>query len=938
MQLNTTRKRFEWLDVVGRNGRSGLRSYAALIFGQSAATGILVLGASCFDLGAGAPGVVAIVAAIGAATALGYRRDLADQSPYGYNALLCGLALGHGQPVTVALLCKAAALGAFVALLTANLSVFFERGLRLPLLALPFVLAMTVLWPLVGAHATTTRISTTWVPDLPFHLPQSVADTLRAFGGVVFCPTTAAGLLVFLAVLLTSRILAGFAILGVCVATLFASVSPGHVEAAWLQSARYNSLLSCAALGCVFFVPSRAAALWAGAGALMTAWLTLALGPVLTQWGLPLLAWPFVIVTLIMLRALALRQPGRPPFVPPVPGANGETNLAHNRMLRTRFGLPGPVRLALPVQGTWTITQGFNGAHTHQEPWQHALDFEITDANGFPFRGEGTEAYDYYCFDAPICAVLPGTVAFAYSEHPDNLPGSQDLSYPYGNVVIIQHGPALFSVLAHLQQGSVLVHVGQTVTAGTVVAKCGSSGRSPRPHVHLQVQASGYLGAPTLPFEVSHYATVHEGPAKYVPFGVPIEGERVAAAQLALVPELAMLRVGNEFTLHSARTGLRRVRSELSACGLRSLYDTVSGERLYFSVLDGVPTFTTYAGGSKSPLAALALALPRVPPFGGEVVVRESVPVQWVFSGWQRRLIGLSHIFGTRVAISGETCVNRAQHELTATTNLQVRWLGRVWRRVVASVQIEEDAVGLLSLSCGMRSVLKATRAAATPALEAQRLRRWNRDRVFAYLAIPVVAAVTALSLLLSSNQSEARAVPNALAESYRLEAARDLRHAIDAAARAADESRESYFPRLRLAHLETQAKLHTMSAADYAASAKLAPMAVEPLLGQLKSLNAAELYEQAVTVADSILKLDSKNYVAHSCRAWALYRLSHYSDAVEEYSAVLDLYPGDIEMRLGRAYSLAGAKRPVEAGIEFREVLKRVPHERRASAALGLP
>jgi Flp pilus assembly protein TadD len=65
---------------------------------------------------------------------------------------------------------------------------------------------------------------------------------------------------------------------------------------------------------------------------------------------------------------------------------------------------------------------------------------------------------------------------------------------------------------------------------------------------------------------------------------------------------------------------------------------------------------------------------------------------------------------------------------------------------------------------------------------------------------------------------------------------------------------------------------------------------------------------------------------------------MGRYKEALAEYTLVLELYPGDIEMRLGRAYSLAGAKRNVEAGIEFREVLKRVPNERRARAALGLP
>jgi tetratricopeptide (TPR) repeat protein len=95
---------------------------------------------------------------------------------------------------------------------------------------------------------------------------------------------------------------------------------------------------------------------------------------------------------------------------------------------------------------------------------------------------------------------------------------------------------------------------------------------------------------------------------------------------------------------------------------------------------------------------------------------------------------------------------------------------------------------------------------------------------------------------------------------------------------------------------------------------------------------------ERSIAVADAILQLDPKSYLARSRRAWALYQLSRYPEAVVEYATVVHLYPGDIEMRLGLGYALAGSKRPVEAVIEFREVLKRMPANTRARVALGLP
>jgi len=922
-----------------RGWLSGLRAYAALIFGRSTAVGLLMLGASSLDLVAGLTGILAVISARIVVSLLGYRRDLAEQGFFGYNALLCGLALGHGQPLTPILVGEAVVLGVAATLLTASLSEWLDRVWGLPSLVLPFVLVMSFPWQKLPTRRYSVLVGAAAVPDLPIQLPSICADVLRALGSIVFNPTTSAGVLVLLAGLLASRILAMFSVLGVAVAMLLGRFTFSHLDPIWIQTAGYNSLLACAALGTVFFVPSVSAAIGATLGALASAWLTFVMAPTFTRLGVPLLAWPFVIVTLLILRALALRHPGRAPHPPALPNANGESNLDHNRMLRARFGLPGPVRLFMPVQGTWTVTQGFNGPHTHQPPWQHALDFEITDADGFPFRGQGLAATEYYCFDTPVCAPLAGTVVFVYAEHQDNPPGTQDLNYPFGNVVIIQHGPTLFSVLAHLRQGSAGVKVGQSLSAGTPVARCGSSGRSPRPHVHLQLQSSGYLGVPTLPFQLLQFATLCDGPPRYVPFGIPAEGDRVAPAELALVPELPILKVGAEFALNS-QGRLRKIRSEISPIGLRSLLDLTTGDRLYFSDLDGVAAFTTYAGRPKSPLAILALALPRVPPFGGQSVMTETVMPEWIFPGWLHRLNSLGVTLGIGAKITSQTHAHRSAVVLDANTSLEIRWLGHLLCRYAATVEMQDGTVTSLSVTRGVRTLVKAMRAVVDDSaiFETTLSQSVSMDRILAYLTIPVIAGVALLSLLLTSSPSVARSVPAPLAESYRLEVTGELTRSIDAAANAVSELPQAYFPRLRLAYLEAQAGRHEASASDYALAAKLAPDAVEPLLGQLKSLVATEHFENAVTVADSILRIDSKNYFASSRRAWALYRLGRYQAAAEGYSSVIELYPGDIEMRLGKAYSLSGAKRPVEARIEFREVLNRAPSDRQARTALGLP
>jgi urea transporter/Flp pilus assembly protein TadD len=919
-----------------REALAALHAYAALLFGRGVAMGLLLLGASCFDPSAGAAGLTAIVGASLTVRKLGYRRDLADAGYFFVNPLLCGLALGHVQPLSILLFGKALILGTVAALLTAGLSELLGRLLQLPGLVLPFVLTSGTLAPLLGVRASAPLHQHLSVPDLPIFVPEVVAATLRAFGGIVFQPTTAAGLLVLLALLIGSRVAGMCGILGVALASLVGLIASPHYKLFWLQSARYNSLLVCLALGAVYFVPSWVSLMWASFGALVTAWLTLSMGPLFAQWDWPLLAWPFVIVTLVMLRAIALRRPGYPPDAMPLPGENAERNLRYSQMLATRFGPPGTIRVNVPVQDTWTITQGFDGPHTHQGPWRYGFDFEMLDAEGFPFRGTGSESTDYHCFDAPVHAVLPGTVVFAFSNHVDNAPGAQDLNYPYGNVVIIQHAPTLFSVLAHLRQGSVTVQAGQFITAGTLVGRCGSSGRSPRPHVHLQMQAAAELGAATIPFELAHYALARQDLAEYVSAGVPNEGDRLAGS--FATPELELLRPGTEFAVQSDRRTLRHFRSEVSPVGERYLSDRAGRERLYFSCCDGVATFTTHFGVRPSPLLALALALPRVPPFEGEVTMTERIPSEWLVPrllGW---ICDIMSLIGLRATATARTHVTRKASELRAHTDVELRWFGHAWRRLNATATIRDRELAFVRLTSGNRVLFEANHVQATDKTAPAPRRRWRLEPALACLTLPIIGGVAAASLMLSPSPSEARSAPNPLADSIRLEAAGNLVDALQSASIAASSSPKDYFPVLRLAYLEKLTKHYVESASHYAQAAALAPSAVEPLLGEIQALMSAKNYAKVLGVADAILRLDEQNYIARSSRAWSLYQLGRYKEALAEYTLVLELYPGDIEMRLGRAYSLAGAKRSVEAGIEFREVLKRVPNERRARAALGLP
>jgi hypothetical protein len=59
--------------------------------------------------------------------------------------------------------------------------------------------------------------------------------------------------------------------------------------------------------------------------------------------------------------------------------------------------------------------------------------------------------------------------------------------YFLGNVVVVDHGLSLFSVLAHLSE--IDVHEGDSVAAGQMIGRVGATGRVTGPHLHWAVRA-----------------------------------------------------------------------------------------------------------------------------------------------------------------------------------------------------------------------------------------------------------------------------------------------------------------------------------------------------------------------------------------------------------------------------------------------------------------
>ena len=199
--------------------------------------------------------------------------------------------------------------------------------------------------------------------------------------------------------------------------------------------------------------------------------------------------------------------------------------------------------LSLPVKGRLLVHDGHDFyAHHRRLNTEHAaarefgltrnfmrysLDLNPANEQFEPFAGNGARNEDWFAWGQPLYATGDGKVVDAVDSEPDNIRGGQNFFDPtklkatpmkfYGNYLVIDHGNGEFSLLGHIQKGSLAVKAGDAVTRGQPVAKIGSSGSSHNPHVHYELRTGADLNAEGLPATFRDFLR-HHG-SKVVPVG-----------------------------------------------------------------------------------------------------------------------------------------------------------------------------------------------------------------------------------------------------------------------------------------------------------------------------------------------------------------------------------------------------------------------------------
>jgi murein DD-endopeptidase MepM/ murein hydrolase activator NlpD len=236
-----------------------------------------------------------------------------------------------------------------------------------------------------------------------------------------------------------------------------------------------------------------------------------------------------------------------------------QLGLAGGALVERSFAVrasPPLTRLRLPVNGRWWVMQGHRFDEEHSGgalPSQSfAYDLGVLGADGRTYRGDPLRNASYFAHGRPVLATADGVVVRAQDGLAENDPVGQRPSWEQvlrrpedlaGNFLVIRHAGGEHSAYLHLRPG-LTVQPGARVVAGQPIGRCGNSGNSLEPHLHVQLQDSADpLRASGLParfsdftLELGHLELHVAGPRPLPALLVVQAGRSAAASELSPLP------------------------------------------------------------------------------------------------------------------------------------------------------------------------------------------------------------------------------------------------------------------------------------------------------------------------------------------------------------------------------------------------------------------
>jgi len=629
-----------------------LKSYSQIFFSDKKLFSIILILVSFADIYAGLAGILSVLVANITAVMMGLDRNVIKKGIYGYNSLLVGLSLGifySPGPVLFVLILLASILTLFI-----SVSLHGVIGkYTLPFLSVPFVLGA---WIMVLATRNMTFLSISergiftinelytlggdpfvrlyeWWNNIAIAKPLKVY--FISLGAILFQYNVLSGIILAAGLLYVSRISFTLSLMGFFAAYFFYDFVGADITEINYSYIGFNYILTSIAIGGFFIIPSGRSYLWSFLLIPIVAILSISLYSLFVTAALPVYALPFNMIVLLFLYVLKFRiKPSKKLTEVVIQQNSPEKNLYsfENDTERFRYDM---VPMRLPFYGTWVVAQGYEGSITHKGSWRHAMDFVIHDQEGKQFKDKGDLPEDYFCYNKPVLAPADGIIESVTDNIEDNIIGKPNIRENWGNTVIIRHNQHVYSSLSHLRNGSIIVRPGERVRQGSVIGKCGNSGRSPYPHLHFQVQTLPYIGSYTLHYPLSYYMELKEDGFVLKNYSVPETGRSVSNIQTnELLANAFDIVPGKNFCFEVNKNGKKEIhRWEVDAneYNIPFIKCLSSGAIAYFSNDGNLFMFRHYEGKKDTLLYFFFLSAFKIPlGFYKDIRIHDHFPLNLV--------------------------------------------------------------------------------------------------------------------------------------------------------------------------------------------------------------------------------------------------------------------------------------------------------------------
>ncbi|WP_150467646.1 urea transporter [Francisella sp. SYW-9] len=564
--------------------------------------------------------------------------------PYLCNALLVGLAVGYILPLSAISICLVATLAVLTFITCYIFAKTFSRQ-HLPILSLPFSIIAIVTYI---ASIKFLGFDNHLLKDLTsfdINLPIVISSFLKALGSIFFLPSNIVGLIILFIIFVSSRIIFFTAIFSYFFGIYFEFLLSGSLTLALNDLYAFNYILTGVALYGIFLLPTFRSLIITLFAIASTVIVTNMFEIVLNYYATPVFTLPFCIITIAFISTL--KGLGYKDINHVIKSTPEKSFLSYlNRIYR--FGQTPKINL--PFSGQWYIYQDFNDKWTHKGKYQFAYDF-VKKENGKTYIGDQNSLDNYLCFGESILSPVEGYIVDCRHDLIDNPIGNIDRANNWGNYITIKNHQGLFIKICHIMQFSLNVKVGDHVYINDALAKCGNSGYSPEPHIHIQVQNSIFHNAETINFCFDKYYIDEKLYSNTIPKkGVLINSVII---DYSIKAKFGFI-LDDKFTYSiTEERGLKQKVSfivKMDDTGQLYFKDDF-GNKLYFYSDLTESYFYNYCGKDNSYLQKLFILAPKIPYINKEnLSYNDYIPMDLIKSKMMTKWLSLICIFNSKYA------------------------------------------------------------------------------------------------------------------------------------------------------------------------------------------------------------------------------------------------------------------------------------------------